>query len=323
MTDQLTSGRQCTISADGYVATIATIGGSLRSLRHDGRDLVVPYGADVVRPAFRGAILAPWPNRVVDGRYHYGGEDHQLALTEPTRRHALHGLVVWHDFAVTREAVDRVELTTTIPPQTGYPYRVELRVQYAVGSAGLTTTVIGRNLSATTAPWGTGPHPYLVAGDGRVDDWTLELPAETVLTVTPDRLIPLALADVAATADGALDYRTPRTIGDAKIDHAFTDLTRDGNGLATVRVWDPGGQGVALSFDEVCPWIQIHTADRPEPDQDRIGLAVEPMTCAPDAFNSGAGLIHLAPGETHEATWQVRAMTRESTASLDARRVPA
>ena len=67
------SGTQVTIDHGDYSATIASIGASLRTLRWQGRDLVIPFDADEVRPAYRGAILAPWPNRVVDGTYRHDG----------------------------------------------------------------------------------------------------------------------------------------------------------------------------------------------------------------------------------------------------------
>jgi aldose 1-epimerase len=303
------SGRQYTIRTNAYTATIASVGASLRVLQHRDRDLVVPYEADQLRPVYRGAILAPWPNRVVDGRYAYDGITHQLALTEPDRGHALHGLVVWQDFAVKQTGPERVALETQLPAQQGYPHQIEVAVTYEVDEHGLVTTVTGTNVGASTAPWGTAPHPYLVAGEGRVDDWSLQLPAHSILTVTPDRLAPVALGEVSTTAGGRFDFRIDRSLDGIKIDHAFTHLARDGDGVTTVRLRDSSGQGVAMTFDAACPWVQIHTADRPEPSLNRLGLAVEPMTCAPDAFNSGAGLIHLAPGESHHATWRIQAVS--------------
>ena len=80
---------------------MASVGASLRTLSYDGRDLVLPFGADELRPAYRGMTLAPWPNRIVDGRYAFRGAGLQLPLTEPARSHALHGLVGWLDFEVT------------------------------------------------------------------------------------------------------------------------------------------------------------------------------------------------------------------------------
>ncbi|MBA8794153.1 aldose 1-epimerase [Friedmanniella endophytica] len=312
------SGHQYELHGHGYTAVIASVGASLRRLvRHDpgtaaDRDLVVPFDADVLRPAYRGATLAPWPNRVTDGRYAFDGTEHQLALTEPARGHALHGLVAWADFTATELADDRVGLITHLPAQQGYPFPVSVAVTFALGPDGLTSTVTGTNLGTVDAPWGTGPHPYLVAGPGRVDDWTLTLPAHRVLTVTPDRLVPTGLEPVEEHDGGALDFTAGRTIGNTFVDHAFTALDRDADGRATVEVRTTGGPGVAMSFGPECPWVQVHTADLDDPALSRIGLAVEPMTCAPDAyndhpFNPGAGLVRLAPGGAHTAAWTITA----------------
>jgi aldose 1-epimerase len=300
------SGRQLRIAAEGYRAEIASIGATLRTLTIDGRDLVVPFEADAVRPGYRGATLAPWPNRIVDGRYRFDGEEHQLPLTEPERSHALHGLLAWAEFEDRLVLDDRVVLAAEIVPQTGYPFRVEVEVEYRLEADGLRQTVTARNIGADAAPWGTGPHPYLVAGAGRVDDWTLTLPASEVLTVTPDRLSPVAVEPV--TEHPEWDFREARPIGDVFIDHAFTELART-DGIAEVHLVTDAGTGVGLAWDEGCPWVQVHTADTPAvPATHRIGLAVEPMTCPPDAFNSGVDLVTLDPGGTHAASWRIFAV---------------
>jgi len=299
------SGLQYTISHDGYSATIASVGASLRLLTWNGRDLIVPFDADEVRPGYRGAVLAPWPNRVVDGSYTFDGVDYQLPLTEPSRSHALHGLVCWADWTLQARSADSVTLGTTIVPSDGYPHRIALLVTYSLAQDGLTSTVTAENVGAATAPYGTGPHPYLVAGPGIVDDWTLEFPAAAYLTVTPDRLSPVATVPVETTPE--FDFRTPRLIGDTFIDHAFTAIARQPDGSASVTLTSPAGTGVRMSFGAELPWLQVHTADRPAPERSRIGLAVEPMTCPPDAFSTGEDLVLLAPGASHSAAWTVAA----------------
>ncbi len=300
------SGRQLRIAAHGYEAVIASVGASLRVLRFEGRDLVVPFDEDEVRPGYRGTTLAPWPNRIVDGRYSFGGAEHQLALSEPSRGQALHGLLPWAEYSDRVVEPDRVVLAAVIEPQSGYPFRVEVETEYRLDADGLRQTVSARNLGADAAPWGTGPHPYLVAGEGRVDDWTFTLPASEVLTVTPDRLSPVAVDGIDAHAEW--DFRAPRAIGDVFIDHAFTELSRT-DGIAEVRLVTAAGTGVAMTWDERCPWVQVHTADNPGQDAiHRIGLAVEPMTCPPDAFNSGVDLVVLEPGAAHSAAWRIRAL---------------
>ena len=307
------SGTQHALRAGDYEAVIASVGATLRSLTYRGRDLVVPFEADEVRPAHRGATLAPWPNRVVDGKYSFAGREFQLAFTEPARSHALHGLATWLDFEAIDKGSDHVTLAAVIQPQTAYPWRVIVTARFELGPDGLTQSVTARNDSAEPAPWGTGPHPYLVAGPGHVDEWTLELPATQVLAVTPDRLIPTDLVPVDADDPERFDFRTPRTIGAAEIDHAYSGLVRGSDGIATVRVTGADGTGVEMSWDASCPWVQVHTADKPDPAQSRLGLAVEPMTCAPDAFNAGsydydAGLIVLEPEASATASWRIGAI---------------
>ena len=304
------SGTQYTLESGAAVAHVASVGASLRRYRYDDRDLVVPFEADEVRPLYRGATLAPWPNRVVDGRYSFGSAEHQLALNETAYGHALHGLVAWLDFHPTDQRSDSITLAATIEPQTGYPWRLRLEVSYVLGPDGLTQTVRATNLSPDRAPFGTGPHPYLVAGSGLVDDWTLELPARRVL-LTDDRLAPTDLVDVSVDPS-RFDFSAGRRIGSTEIDHAFTDLVRDESGHAVVRLTGRTGQGVAMRWGPACPWVQIHTADLPGGFDDpghRAGLAVEPMTCAPDAFNIAAGGVGgphiLSPGSSTSAGWTI------------------
>ncbi|MCL2515665.1 MAG: aldose 1-epimerase family protein [Microbacteriaceae bacterium] len=303
------SGTQYELRFGDYAATIASIGATLRSLTHRGRDLVVPFAADEVRPAFRGASLAPWPNRVADGRYTFAGARQQVALTEPERGNALHGLASWLDFGAIEQTPSRVTLGATIVAQPGYPHRVDVEVVFELTENGLFSSITGSNSGADAAPWGTGPHPYLLAGPGRVDDWSLLLPADDVLEVTEDRLLPVGVASVALANDGAWDFRESRAIGSVFIDHAFTSLTRDAAGRTAVEVRAADGTGVAISWDAACPWVQVHTADKPlEPELGRLGLAVEPMTCPPDAFNSGTDLVVLQPGAAHTAGWTISAL---------------
>lgn len=308
------SGTQHALRAGDYEAVIASVGASLRSLTFAGRDLVVPFDADEVRPSYRGATLAPWPNRIVDGLYTFGGIERQVALTEPARHHALHGLAAWLDYDAVDKGPSHVTLEAAVEPQTGYPWRVVIRTTFALDAEGLTQTVTATNESPDAAPWGTGPHPYLVAGAGHVDDWTLELPADEVLEVTPDRLSPIGLRPVDGDDPERFDFRAARGIRAAEIDHAYTALQRDDAGFARVRVTDAAGSGVEMTWDAACPWVQIHTSDKGvgKPGH-RTGLAVEPMTCAPDAFNADrydydAGLIVLEPEASASASWRISAV---------------
>lgn len=300
------SGTQYTISGHGYTARLTEVGATLRSLTYGDRDLVVPFGPDEVRPLHRGAVLAPWPNRIANGTYTFNTSTQQLPLTEPNRGNAIHGLVTWVRWECVAQTDDSVTLRHRLVAQNGYPWELELRVTYRLASDGLHWSMRAENPGETIAPYGTAPHPYLRAGGSELDSWELLLPAEEYLEVTADRLLPRGQTGVGGTG---MDFREARPIGDVEIDHAYTKLSGGPDGRAEVRLTDTAdGTGVALLWDpHTCPWVQVHTADRPEKEDDRLGLAVEPMTCPPDAFNSGTDVVRLRAGEAHDAEWVIAA----------------
>ncbi|WP_434993541.1 aldose 1-epimerase family protein [Arthrobacter sp. Ld5] len=295
------------IEGGGYTAVVLGLGAAVRELTQDGRSLVVGFGADEAMPNFRGAFVAPWPNRIEDGRYAFDGDEYRLPINEPERGTALHGLVFDIPWSLVEHTESALTLGCTIEPTEAYPFTVALHAHFTVDAQGFRTSVTATNTGSRRAPYGVCPHPYLVAGSSPLDEWVLELPAATVLAVTPDRLLPVAKEPVAGTP---FDFRAAHPLGDVQIDHAFTDLERDAAGRALVRVTDPAhGTGTTMVWDEGCPWVQIHTADLPlKPESTRLGLAVEPMTCPPDAFNSGEDLIVLEPGETHRTGWTIAAL---------------
>lgn len=298
-------GDEYALEHGAYTAVITQVGAGVRALRHDRRDLVLPYRPDQVRPRYRGAVLAPWPNRIADGRYGFHGRTHQLDINEPERQTALHGLVCWVRFDLVEQTATTVTLRHRLVPQPGYPFQLDISVRYSLGDDGLTCTVTARNSGASPAPYGTAPHPYLLGGEGPVDDWSLLLPADEVLEVTPDRLLPIKRVPVDG---GELDFRAAPRIGTLQLDHAFTRLRPGSDGLVCVRVMQDESTGVECVWDpEILPWVQAHTADLPDPEESRRGLALEPMTCPPDAFNSGDDLVVLEPDTEHSASWTIRA----------------
>ncbi|MDN5821047.1 MAG: aldose 1-epimerase family protein [Brachybacterium sp.] len=298
-------GELFTLDAGTYRAEISSVGATLESLTVDGRDLLVRNPETGPMQFHRGAIVAPWPNRIGDGTYTWDGQEIRTALTEPERGNALHGLISFQAFTPATLSEDELVLRTELFPSTGYPFHLLLTVHYALDpQEGLSTTMTARNLGAQDAPYGACPHPYLVAGTEPLDTWSLQVEAGTVLTVTEDRLLPTGTAPVAPGSD--VDFRTAKPLGPLFLDHAFTDLGRDAQDRVVVTVSAPGGTGVELSAGPECPWLQIHTGDRPEPENNRLGLAVEPMTCPPDAFRSGTDVVRLVPGAEHAAAWTLR-----------------
>ena len=261
--------------------------------------MVEGYAADELAPSGRGQLMIPWPNRIEDGSYEFGGGRHQLPLDEPERQNAIHGLVRWSAWRIAERETDSAALEHVLHAQPGYPFSLALRVEYRLSDKGLTVRTAATNIGAETAPYGSGAHPYLGVGGDLVDAAELKVPARTVLEAN-ERGIPVGAAPVEGTD---LDFRVTRVIGATKLDHAFTDLERGSDGRATVELRAADSETV-LWVDEAYLYLMVFTGDT-LPDGGRRSVAVEPMTCAPNAFRSGDGLIRLEPEQTHIGTWGI------------------
>jgi aldose 1-epimerase len=293
------TGEQIELAFGDQRAVVVEVGGGLRTYFSDGRAVLDGYEPAEIASSGRGQLLIPWPNRIEDGSYEFDSRRHQLALDEPERRNAIHGLVRWSAWRLAEREKDSAALEHVLHPQPGYPFSLALRVEYRLSDAGLTVSTEATNIGAETAPYGMGAHPYLAVGGGPVDAAELKVPAGTVLEAN-ERGIPVGAAPVDGTY---LDFRVKRPIGATKLDHAFTELEHGGDGRATVELGAQDG-GTVLWVDEAYPYLMVFTGDT-LPEGARRSVAVEPMTCAPNAFRSGDGLIRLEPEQTHTGTWGI------------------
>jgi aldose 1-epimerase len=283
---------------------VVEIGAGLRSYTAGGRELLDGYGADEMASAGRGQVLSPGPNRIQDGSYAFGGSWYHLALTEPGARNAIHGLVRWVAWSVREHGPDRVVLEHALHPQPGYPFSLSLRLEYSLSEEGLRVTSTATNVGREACPYGFGAHPYLRVGTERVDTVVLRAPGRTVLQ-TDARGIPVGAGPVDGTE---YDFRRPRAIDATRLDNACADLERDDDGLARVELRNPDdGTTLTLWLGESFPYLELFTGD-PLPGVRRRSLAVEPMTCPPNAFRTGEAV--LEPGESTTAAWGIHATER-------------
>lgn len=293
------SGEQYEIAHGDQRAVIVEVGGGVRSFTHGDRRVLQEYAASDMCDGAHGCPLIPWPNRLADGRYRFNDTDYQVALSEPEKHNAIHGFLRWRSWQPVDHGDDRVTMTTTLHPLQGYPFTLAVQVRYLLDDAGLTVTTTVRNVGASTAPYGWGQHPYLSPGDGLVDDCTLQFDAATRI-LTDDRQLPSGTEPVAGTP---FDFRSARRLGTLAIDFAFTDLIRDDNGRAGVRLAAPDGWTATTWVDESCPVLEIYTADTLQPARRRRGLGTEPMTLPPNGLQSQQGVIRLEPGDEHVTQW--------------------
>jgi aldose 1-epimerase len=144
-------------------------------------------------------------------------------------------------------------------------------------------TVEATNLSPGDLPFGYAAHPYFTVGEAEVDEVEVTMPAASYLEVD-DRLLPLRISPVTGTDK---DLRAGTAAGPDQSGHRDD---RPGPRCRRPVARPPSVSATRspeLWADETMNWLQIFTGG---PYRD-WSLAVEPMTCGPDAFN---------PGPTHD-----------------------
>jgi len=297
------SGRQHEIRHGDQVAVLCEVGATLRRYSAGGRDVLDGFDVEERSTAGRGEVLAPWPNRLDGGRYTFEGREGRAALDEPEAGNAIHGLVRWLPWRAVSQDEHAVLLACVVSPQPAYPWRLELEVEYRLNGGGLAVSARATNASDAACPFGIGFHPYVSAGDGVVDTASLSVPAGRRL-VSDERGLPVGDEAVAGTP---FDFREPRPIGETRLDTAFTALVAGPDGRARVEVRGNSGRGVDVWAGPEFGYLMVYTGDTLDPaSRRRHGVAIEPMTCPPNALRTGTDLIRLDPGGSWEGAWGIR-----------------
>ncbi|HZU78702.1 MAG TPA: hypothetical protein VE991_02200, partial [Acidimicrobiales bacterium] len=192
------SGRQYVIGHGAERLVVTEVGGGIRSYTVDDEPVLDGYDVDALCSGGRGQVLAPWPNRLGDGRYRFGDRACRAALDEPDRGNAIHGLVRWLPWEVRAQAQNVLSVGCVLQPQPGYRWRLDVEVEYRLGRGGLVVSAEATNVDDEPAPFGIGFHPYLTVGTPTVDSARLQLSAGYVVR-TDDRGLPVGTAPVAGS----------------------------------------------------------------------------------------------------------------------------
>ena len=292
-----TEPRDAEVTAGDARLAVDLRGGAMRTLTVGGRQLLDGYPAGTVPSGSRGRVLLPWPNRIRAGQWTWEGRELQLELAGPDKPTAMHGLVGWQPWAVLEQSGDAVTVGTVVEARSGYPFRLAAAIDHVLEPGRLTVTLRVRNVGTEPAPFGAGFHPYLAVGaqeDGGIADAELELPARTELVVDDGGL---------PTGERRPFDGTIGRLGDRALDTPVTDLDRDADGWARVRLRSAALGTLELAVDGSWPWLQVFTGDTLEPGQRRRSVAVEPMTCPPNALADRVDLVVLEPGADWAGTW--------------------
>lgn len=306
------TGEQWRFRSGDQSACVVEVGGGLRSYAVGGLDIVAGFRVDQPCVHGRGQVLMPWPNRIRDGKYEVDGTAYQLPLTEVARRNASHGLVRWALWDLIRQEPDQVEVGYRLHPQPGWPWHLDLRQVYRLTGDGLAVTVTAANPGAAgdpSVPFGFGAHPYVATGGVDPARITVTIPGRRHLLVDSERMLPTGTAAVAGTA---YDFAHGGTLAQAALDTAFTDLSIEDDGGWRVLIEGIGAGSVAVWGGPELPWLQVFAekAWLPVNGPDLPGIAVEPMSCPPDAFNSGTDLVWIEPGGQWSASWGIAPLER-------------
>lgn len=248
---------------------------------------------------YRSSILFPYPNRIKDGEYKFNGKQHQFDINFPDEHNSIHGLVHDLPFEVIGEQATESEAKVILGLDykgelPGYPFLFKIQITLVFNHKDeFTMQTSIQNPGSDVLPFGYGWHPYFNAGSS-VDHMEISFPSTHKLIVD-DRMIP--------TGDRASydQFNSESSLEGVQLDDCFlvgsgqkkvVTRIRDTHTGAHYSVWQESGVD---KFN----FLQVYTP----PDRDCI--AIEPMTCPPDAFNSGESLLKLNPGASWAGTFGV------------------
>jgi aldose 1-epimerase len=287
-----------------HYAVISSIAGALRVYQVDGKNVVVPFGESELPRHFAGTVLLPFPNRLGDGKYSFEGKDYQAAINEVDRNNQLHSFSQFYDFDLVESGDDFVTLGLRLPAQKAYPFETYTEITYRLNEDGLIIDSETQNLSDKNAPFALGWHPWFdTRGDQRKAQ--ISLGANSYVTVD-SRLLPTGEAKVDGTD---FDIRTLASMETLEFDDAWVDVELvDGYSKAELIGAD-GHKVTVLADQNYKAWQICSAAGFTDPNENRFGLAIEPMTAYADAFKTGKNLTILKPfgteGDSLSTNWRI------------------
>jgi aldose 1-epimerase len=299
----LPSGEQIAIAHGDQRAVVTEVGATLRTYVKGGVSVIEGFAGEEVPTGARGQLLYPWPNRIGDREWSFSGRTAQPTVDDVENDTAIHGVVRWRPFRVESVNQNRCVLALLLHPSPDFPFLSEIEVAYHLGALGLTVTTTVTNRDDVPIPFGLGFHPYLAVTTSTIEGAELEVPAKNFVAVDERRL---PTGQILPVVSHELDFTKAKSVNGHDLDVTFTELSRDDLGLATVKVRDRVGGEVELSMDRNFPYVQVYTGDRLEKGRRRTAIAVEPMTCPPDALRSGKDIVVLEPGQHWAGSWRLR-----------------
>lgn len=284
---------------------VSTAGAALKSLRVDGVEIITPTIGHELNPYADGLVMAPWANRIDNGKWTLAGKELQLEINDPSTNNAIHGLVSQTVFDIVHQTKSSVTLKTRLMASVGYPFELEISVSYKLTSTGIGVTHFAKNLSQEAAPYVVGAHPYFQISGTPTENLEIKSSARSVDLVN-NRKIPIGRQKISGSE---FDITNWRKLSSCHFDHGFSELERDSQGDAHHYLRAPGGALLDVWQSAEMKYAFIFTPDFYTNNADqtpRTAIAIEPQTGPANAFNSKEDLIWLEPDQIFEASWGVK-----------------
>jgi len=265
----------------------AQTGASLIELHLSGISLIdLPGGSAhplASNPYHPSALLTPWVNRVRNGNYSFKGKNYQLPINEPALGNAIHGLLARAPFTLVQQSDSSVTLEHTYKgEEPNYPFPFTFRYNYTLTDEGaLEITFTAQNTGTTSMPFACGWHPYFSFPDTHVADLSIKFHPISRF-ISDSQMIPLKEENLLG--------QTEFIFSQEKVDHVFRLEPLEKH--ITEFIDHKHQRSLFLTQSSVqFPFLVVF---QPE---GYTSVAIEPMTANTDAFNTGDGLIELAPQE--------------------------
>lgn len=289
-----------------YVSIIPDFGGTISELHLqknnklysivDGYNYADELEAEMEK-SYKGAKLVPYPNRVAFGKYSFNNINYQLPINH--EMHSIHGLVYDKKLSLVNQQATEEDVSIELQyiydkEYKGYPFSFKLNIFYTFSEEGLTLSTRIENIDKNEIPVADGWHLYFKVAN-KIDECLFKIPSSETLALD-ETLIPTGKINKQEkyihfskiegdNFDTCFVLPGKKSILSAELYDIIEDIR--------VVAWQESG-------NKKYNYMQVYSPPN------RETLAIEPMTCEPNALNSGKGLIVLKPGEVFDATCGVK-----------------
>ncbi|MEO0339383.1 MAG: aldose 1-epimerase [Bacteroidota bacterium] len=272
---------------------VPAYGGIVLDIQFGGTSIIDGYKTPIeldIADWGKSILMYPFPNRLRDGIYQWGGETYEFPINDSFTENAIHGLGKTEPMNIhqvqTSETAGELSCQFHYQGQYKYyPFPFVFTASFKITADTLEVELAMENKAEVSIPVGFGWHPYF-ALSADIRDSEIQLPPLDMVGID-ERMIPTGKR---YSFD---EFLEKKKIGAAVLDNCFAVKTEPGQDKMQIQL--SGEKGTIDYWQELgtnkYQYVQLFMPPM------RASIAIEPMTCNVNAFNNGDGLIHLEVGE--------------------------